>query len=322
MKVKPTAKIMRSAPAILWGMIALQACNYEAAKTPAPSLNYAKISGVTFSQVETQVFAVSCNSCHTQQGGPDLTNFSTVQSKLSQIQSDVFDKHSMPKNGALSTNQLSLLSSWIQDGGTLDGVASPQPSPVPLIELADLTYANLDARIFKPQCSKCHSNKEGVDLTTYAGVTGQLAKIGLVALGDLSMPPKTPLNPADQALLKAWINMGAPQTSIADVVIQPTYASIDANIFQPICMNCHGAGNLAKRVPLEPYSAMMAALVGKEKAPLIVAGHSDQSLLFQIITTSNADDLMPPPDDTGLDALPSSMISMIQTWIDSGAPEK
>lgn len=309
---------------VIFSVVAFQSCNYEETKTPVADFRATKINGVTFAQVESQVFATSCNSCHTQQSGPDLTNFTTVQAKLNQIKDDVFTKHSMPKTGSLSNNQLALLNSWIEDGGTIDGVPANQPPPPPLIKLDDLTYANLNAKIFKPQCGKCHATGEGVDLTTYDTVKANLAKVGIVAVGNLSMPPKTPLNVADRGLLNAWINAGAPETSLAAVAITPTYASIDANIFQPLCMNCHGTTNLKKRVPLEPYADMMAALIKRKdlpSLPLIVPGHSDQSFLFEIITTSNADDVMPPPDDTGLDALPQPMIDVIQKWIDTGAPQ-
>ncbi len=85
------------------------------------------------------------------------------------------------------------------------------------ITAADLNYANLNSKVFEPYCLSCHSvaagNRAGVNLESYETVMGQLELVQATAVVERSMPPNgsSQLSPGAYALLKAWLEAGAPR---------------------------------------------------------------------------------------------------------------
>jgi len=61
--------------------------------------------------------------------------------------------------------------------------------------------------------------------------------------------------------------------------------------------------------------AKMHAFKGGESGPAIVAGKSDDSLIFQRLTSADEDERMPPKGK----ALSAAQIAKIKAWIDEGA---
>ena len=87
-------------------------------------------------------------------------------------------------------------------------------------------------------------------------------------------------------------------------------------ILADTCYKCHGPDADVRKADLR--LDQRAGVLGEEAtADLIHQNDADRSELFRRITTSDADDLMPPPE-TGL-KLTSQQVATIRQWIDEGA---
>lgn len=82
---------------------------------------------------------------------------------------------------------------------------------------ADLNYANVNTKVISPYCLSCHSpaggNRAGVNLEGYANVIARLDRVEGTVLVEGSMPPSgsPAVSAGAAALLKAWIDAGAPE---------------------------------------------------------------------------------------------------------------
>ena len=126
-----------------------------------------------------------------------------------------------------------------------------------------LSFQLVQQGIFSPRCVSCHGTSGGVSLESYASVKANLSKIERVALVDKVMPPppKPSLNSSEQALLRAWIDAGAPETPDPGATptptptplppLEPKFASIKKRIFEQRCTGCHSVGGSAEKVPGE-----------------------------------------------------------------------
>jgi uncharacterized membrane protein len=75
-------------------------------------------SSVTYAQINTALFAVSCLRCHSpssESGGILVDTFAHVTSNLSRIESAI-NSGSMPEGTPLTSSQKSMLSTWIAEG--------------------------------------------------------------------------------------------------------------------------------------------------------------------------------------------------------------
>ena len=93
--------------------------------------------------------------------------------------------------------------------------------------------------------------------------------------------------------------------------VEPTFKSIQTQVFQARCVKCHGPGGLESKIPLVKYSDLFTK-------PLVVAGDSSASLLYRMV--SRKDPLRMPPFVTGA-ALSEETIGAIKSWIDQGAKD-
>lgn len=88
---------------------------------------------------------------------------------------------------------------------------------LPPIDPASLNYATVNEDMITPYCLGCHANAGGnqgeLNLETYANVQSHLEGIRLVAIVHRSMPPNGALPAYPYALLKAWIEAGAPEVA-------------------------------------------------------------------------------------------------------------
>ncbi len=88
---------------------------------------------------------------------------------------------------------------------------------VEVVNNADLNFNNLKTKVFSPYCLSCHSaaasNVGNVNLETYAKVISQIELVQASVLVEHRMPPSgaLPLSANAYALLKAWIEAGAPE---------------------------------------------------------------------------------------------------------------
>jgi cytochrome c553 len=85
-------------------------------------------------------------------------------------------------------------------------------------------------------------------------------------------------------------------------------------IFAAHCVKCHGPEKQKNGFRLD--DAAVAFRGGDSGKPAIVASNSIASGLFQRITTTNSDEVMPPKGER----LSAKDVATIRAWIDSGAP--
>jgi hypothetical protein len=93
--------------------------------------------------------------------------------------------------------------------------------------------------------------------------------------------------------------------------LEPTYASVKANILEPKCLSCHSAKGSAERVPLGTLSDLL-----NSPLEIVIPGSPDESGL--VIMTSRTDAKRMPPPNKG-PALTVNEISFLRSWIEQGA---
>jgi mono/diheme cytochrome c family protein len=98
----------------------------------------------------------------------------------------------------------------------------------------------------------------------------------------------------------------------------PTAASFYARHIHPIldanCANCHGDGQAKGGLRMDSYELLMK---GGQDGPVIVAGNSPKSILFQRITLPPGHKQFMPAE--GRPPLQPEEIAWIKAWIDQGA---
>lgn len=116
--------------------------------------------------------------------------------------------------------------------------------------------------------------------------------------------------------------------------LEPTFASLDANVFGPRCTApCHSGGPdiAGGGLDLEPDArlAMLGVLAASNKCSdsgmtLLVAGDPDASLAFVKVEAKAAGDDPPcgdpMPSGRSRPALPAAQIEALRAWIAAGAP--
>lgn len=100
--------------------------------------------------------------------------------------------------------------------------------------------------------------------------------------------------------------------SITQVLFSQDFEGDIRPLLQEHCIECHGAKKNKADLRLD---AKIHAFKGGETGPSIVAGKSDDSLLFQRITSADEDERMPPKGKV----LTPAQIAKIKAWIDTGA---
>ncbi|RMG68377.1 MAG: hypothetical protein D6722_11850, partial [Bacteroidetes bacterium] len=95
----------------------------------------------------------------------------------------------------------------------------------------------------------------------------------------------------------------------------PVYQGVIAPIFAGNCESCHRAGKKKGGLRLDEIEGL---LEGGKHGPVIIAGHTDSSELYQrLMLPAEAEEHMPPP---GREPLSQAEVSLIAWWIDQGAP--
>lgn len=184
-----------------------------------------------------------------------------------------------------------------------------------------LSYGAVAQKVFAQSCTSCHGSSGGVNLESYAAVAANLAGIERTVFQSGSMPkaPQPPLTAEQKALLRAWLDAGAPESGGAEgpvlppaPALEPTFASIKELVIEKKCLQCHKPGGKAEEVPL---SALSDLLDGSE--PLVVPGRPEESLFFTVLLPE-ARFRMPPPR-SGITPLTESETNIIKEWIQNGA---
>ena len=85
-------------------------------------------------------------------------------------------------------------------------------------------------------------------------------------------------------------------------------------ILRQHCLKCHGEDMQEADLNMQAYAALLR---GGSGGKIVEAGRSSQSLMFQVISTDDADARMPPNSPP----LSAEKIALIQKWIDTGLKE-
>lgn len=189
---------------------------------------------------------------------------------------------------------------------------------LPKEEQLKLSYNLLNQKIFQRKCTSCHGNSGGINLETYSDVVKVLPDIKRSVFITQTMPKQTFLTDEEKRLLWNWIQLGGPlqaQNPMTEPLLpeplEPTYESINKNIFISKCTTCHSEGNSGQRILLTKAELLDSPL------ELVLPGNSDESGL--VIAVERTDRKRMPPEKDGYSALKEDERSAIRTWIESGA---
>jgi hypothetical protein len=83
------------------------------------------------------------------------------------------------------------------------------------------------------------------------------------------------------------------------------------------CFHCHGPDEKDRKADLR-LDTREGATAPRDGSPAIVPGHPEKSLLWKRITTTDPDDLMPPPSSHK--KLTPEQKEILRAWIGAGAP--
>lgn len=186
-------------------------------------------------------------------------------------------------------------------------------------KISQLSFALVTDRVFAPQCISCHGSSGGVSLRAFDAVKANIRRIEQTVFVEGSMPKDSRLSEEQMAYLWNWIRIGAPEFAQDGGVInppdpiQPTFNSIDKNIFQVTCVKCHRPDGTGKRILLDKVSLLTSPL------ELVIPSNSDESGL--VIALERGDDKRMPPEDEGYSALTDEEKMAVRKWIENGASD-
>ena len=221
--------------------------------------------------------------------------------------------------------------------GTLGACPTPvvpgaRPSPTALAPSTE-TYFDAVASMINAKCAYCHSKAAALpqspDLSTYAGLKGNAAKV-MEEIKTGAMPPKAAIPQwvaSDQSVLAAWISagypLGTPPTPI-DTSENIYYKTDIENLLRQQCTGCHSPGNRSPDLSQYQHAVNAATLanaaIQKGSMPPVGALSSISKVAFQIWLTNGTpynstgepvpalspDPEQPPADSQSRDAATSS----------------
>jgi mono/diheme cytochrome c family protein len=190
--------------------------------------------------------------------------------------------------------------------------------------------------ILQASCARCHRpkpRKAGLDLTSRDGAFRGSASGPVVVPGkpgesrlfqvvhEGKMPPdnKGRLSAAEVALIRRWIEAGAP--AVGPRASTGTPAAVTQHDIIPLmlqhCTACHGTRRREAGLDLRSRAAM---LKGGKSGPALVPGNPPQSLLLQKIHAGQ----MPPFQQlmkANVKPLTAGELERLTQWVALGAPE-
>ena len=215
---------------------------------------------------------------------------------------------------------------------------APEDQPPKLVTEAAPGFKGDILPILRARCWKCHGEKgrkAKLDLRTYASIrkgseSGEVIVPGsaeksqlyeMIAGGD--MPPDESLSESEVALIRRWLDGGAPQVSEHSPTATET-AKVDRitehdilPILQLRCVVCHGKRRRESDLDLRTRESI---LKGGKSGSAIVLGKPDQSLMIEKIVS----EAMPPLKEQGVVSVrpvTSGELVRIKQWIADGAPQ-
>ena len=187
-------------------------CSFTEEKAAPGNLAAGSLGGgAGFDQIKAQVLTPSCLQCHMTKA-PIMTSYEAIQPALDSIRQAVFVTRSMPKSGALTTAQSSLLLTWLNSGGP----EYPNSAPAPLSPTVQgpVSWRTLKKKVIDVSCASCHFAKNTAGISDYTDLSTFRASIDTVVfttllVSEAPMPPlPATLTQAQRRLLADWIADG------------------------------------------------------------------------------------------------------------------
>lgn len=200
-------------------------------------------------------------------------------------------------------------------------VDANQTFSMPAEKISELSYGVLSQKLFIPKCVSCHGNSGNINLESYIEIVRNLSLIKKVVFIEKTMPKKGALTDEELSYLWNWVKIGAPEQAQNGNTTQPvepetivaTYESINKNVFQVSCKDCHNPTGAGKRISLDKESLLNSPL------ELVIPGNPDESGL--VIALERSDDKRMPPAKEGYSALNDNTKAVIRKWIENGAKD-
>lgn len=201
--------------------------------------------------------------------------------------------------------------------------------------------ALIDSKLIQTQvlnsCVSCHSGRTAPLVNSIDSIRAVKDRIS-TSVRNNSMPPQSagyaPLSDCRKAILQAWLDAGAPDTSSIQVSSLPAcqhtgpgpiepplppladaplnYDTLITRVVRPRCMNCHNPDDKTEAAATLFFPYGEIAGNRRWKAPGQTSG------IVRIMRKTD-DTRMPPPEDGP--ALSEEEISYIARWIDAGLPQ-
>ncbi len=136
---------------------------------------------------------------------------------------------------------------------------------------------------------------------------------GTAASGSQMPRNQAPLSVKTIQAIRDWIQAGA---------LGPKLSSIQANIFTPICVQCHVGENPAGGLNLEDTNSFVNLVGTKrlfDKEIRVVAGDADSSFIIDKLENNNLGGSRGEQMPLGGPVLEKATIDVIRQWIDAGA---
>jgi len=225
---------------------------------------------------------------------------------------------SMPQGGKqLAQTEVALIGEWIKQGTA-----------------SAVTFEDNVEPILTANCVKCHGPElmtKSMNLATFAGVIKGSESGTVIVPGNPeasllfqkvsagAMPKGAqPLSSQEMAVIREWIEAGAPSTSGVSPAAEVRLTSTDiAPIVLLRCAVCHGLRRQEGGLDLHTREGM---LKGGESGPALVPGKPDESLIIRKIRSGE----MPPKKrlrEVSIKPITPAETEKLVKWIASGAPE-
>lgn len=227
----------------------------------------------------------------------------------------------MPPGQPLSKQNRTLIRVWIEQGALDENCTQT----ITCDTVSVMTFTGHVWPIIEVSCESCHSGASpsgGIPLTDYCEVAiqsanGKLAGVLRNGIYPL-MPPSGPLPECQIRQIELWVE-GDQDTLCTQNPDTTAYSNPRAcfqrdilPVLQSSCAisGCHDAASHRGDYVFTDYTNTMQA---------VVSGNPAESKLYEVITTSESEDKMPP---SPYQALTSASIDSIYRWISYGAPDE
>lgn len=149
-----------------------------------------------------------------------------------------------------------------------DPVVDPAFDSVETMQLMN-NYKSIQQNILQARCLNCHSeaggNKGQLNLETYSSIKKNLNQIAFRSLEKRDMP-EGGLPEGEYALLKMWIESGAPEKNTENdlnpVITGPLdWTTIQGKILTQRCLDCHSGGQPEANLNLTDYDQFKSKAV-------------------------------------------------------------